>query len=122
MEEALQAFRDSVDDYLDFCKQAGVEPDRPYSGKPLIRIKPEHHRDLSLIAQEQGRSINALVAQLVTRAIRMRGKRIPQAPIEPSGDERSSKGKPGGRAASKSPPRTRQDPPAPGPRKRVKAR
>jgi predicted HicB family RNase H-like nuclease len=121
VEEALQAFRDSVDDYLDFCKEAGVEPDKPFNGKLLVRIKPEHHRDLSLIAQEEGRSINAVVAQLVAKAIRMHGKRAHPAPIAPSGDERSSMEQPRGRAASKSPPRAGQDPPAPGSRKRVKA-
>jgi predicted HicB family RNase H-like nuclease len=30
--EALRAFRDSVDDYLDFCKERGVEPDTPLGG------------------------------------------------------------------------------------------
>lgn len=90
VEEALRAFRDSVDDYLDFCKDAGVEPDRPFNGKLLIRIKPEHHRDLSLIAQEEGQSVNALVAQLVTKAIRAREPRIhPIAPGTPD-DEPSS--------------------------------
>ena len=82
VEEALQAFRDSVDDYLDFCKEAGVEPDKPFNGKLLIRIKPEYHRDLSLIAKEEGRSINSLVAHLVTKAIRTRKKTLDLACLE----------------------------------------
>ena len=32
VDEALQAFRDSVDDYLEFCKEIGVDPEKPYSG------------------------------------------------------------------------------------------
>ncbi|MBW4523941.1 MAG: hypothetical protein KME18_01920 [Phormidium tanganyikae FI6-MK23] len=28
-EEAAQAFRDSVDDYLDFCQELGEEPNQP---------------------------------------------------------------------------------------------
>lgn len=97
VEEALQAFRDSVNDYLDFCKEAGVEPDKPFNGKLLIRIKPEHHRDLSLIALEEGRSINSLVAHLVTRAIRTSKNRPHPTPVTPSGDDRSSEEKPGER-------------------------
>lgn len=34
VEELRQAFRDSVDDYVEFCARRGKEPDRPYSGPP----------------------------------------------------------------------------------------
>jgi predicted HicB family RNase H-like nuclease len=106
--EALQAFRDSVDDYLDFCKEAGVEPDKPFNGRLLIRIKPEYHRDLSFIAQEEGQSINSLVAQLVTEAIRARKPRIDPIPLRHSGDERPSDEKPTDRPVPRSTPRTRR--------------
>jgi predicted HicB family RNase H-like nuclease len=35
--EALRAVRDSFDDYLEFCEEAGVEPDKPFDGGLLIR-------------------------------------------------------------------------------------
>jgi predicted HicB family RNase H-like nuclease len=120
--EALQAFRDSVDDYLDFCKEAGVEPDKPFNGRLLIRIKPEYHRDLSLIAQEEGRSINSLVAQLVMKAIRARRPRIHPIPPRPSGDERSSNEQSAERPVPRSSPRTRRSPPSSGARRRAKAK
>jgi predicted HicB family RNase H-like nuclease len=122
VEEALQAFRDSVDDYLDFCKEAGVEPDKPFNGKLLIRVKPEHHRDLSLIAQEEGRSINSLVAQLVTKAIRARKPRIHPTSVRPSEDRRSLDEESTIRPTLKSTPRTRQSSPSPGAGRRAKAR
>src|SRR3546814_16019777 len=31
--ELKTAFRESIDDYLDFCAQEGRDPDRPFSGK-----------------------------------------------------------------------------------------
>jgi predicted HicB family RNase H-like nuclease len=34
--EAQQAFRDSVDDYLEFCASLGEAPEKPYSGKLLV--------------------------------------------------------------------------------------
>lgn len=32
-EEIQQAFRDSVDDYLEFCETEGEEPEKPFSGE-----------------------------------------------------------------------------------------
>jgi predicted HicB family RNase H-like nuclease len=120
--EALQAFRDSIDDYLDFCKEAGVEPDKPFSGKLLIRIKPEYHRDLSLIAQEEGRSINSLVAQLVTKAIRARKPLTHPTSVRPSEDQRSSSEESTERPVLRATPRSRQSSPSPGGRRRAKAK
>ncbi len=34
-----QAFFDSVDDYLEFCKELGDLPERPFSGRFNVRIK-----------------------------------------------------------------------------------
>jgi predicted HicB family RNase H-like nuclease len=36
--ELTQSFRDSVDDYLEFCKSLGRSPEKPYSGRFLLRI------------------------------------------------------------------------------------
>ena len=33
VEELKQAFQDSIDDYLEFCKQRGEEPDKPFLEK-----------------------------------------------------------------------------------------
>jgi len=41
VDEIEQAFKDSVDDYLAFCKERGEEPNRPFSGKFNLRIPPE---------------------------------------------------------------------------------
>ena len=37
VEEARQAFNQSVDDYLAFCEDLGEEPDKPFSGKLPFR-------------------------------------------------------------------------------------
>jgi predicted HicB family RNase H-like nuclease len=36
-----QAFIDSVEDYLEFCVARGEKPDKPFSGKFVVRIEPE---------------------------------------------------------------------------------
>lgn len=44
VEELRQAFQDSVKDYLAFCAERGEEPDKPFSGRFVIRLAPEVHR------------------------------------------------------------------------------
>jgi predicted HicB family RNase H-like nuclease len=68
--KAKKAFRESVDDYLDFCATDGVEPERPYSGKFLVRINPRVHRRLSAIAESRGVSVNTLVTKKLTQMVR----------------------------------------------------
>jgi predicted HicB family RNase H-like nuclease len=63
--EVEKAFRDSVDDYLDFCAKRGEQPDRPYSGKIPLRVSPEIHRRAALRAQAEGVSLNQWIARRI---------------------------------------------------------
>ncbi len=71
LEEAL---KDSVDDYLDFCREVGKVPDKPFSGKFQVRLNPEIHRAVALAAGIEGKSLNAWVAETLEREAR---KRLP---------------------------------------------
>ena len=51
VDELHQSFRDSVDDYLDWCAERGKEPDKPFSGKFVVRVDPEVHRSISTAAR-----------------------------------------------------------------------
>lgn len=62
VEELKSAFRDSVDDYLEFCLESGEEPDKPYSGRFILRVDPSLHRKLSLLSSEDGVSLNSWVS------------------------------------------------------------
>lgn len=42
--ELETALADSVEDYLDFCREIGKTPDKPHSGKFNVRISPAVHR------------------------------------------------------------------------------
>jgi predicted HicB family RNase H-like nuclease len=83
--EAVRAFRDSVDDYLAFCEESGVAPEKPASGRFVVRIKPDVHRALVLLAQVEGRSLNSLVARHLTRVARRKAPAIlldtPSVPV-----------------------------------------
>lgn len=43
VEELEQAFKDSIDEYLDFCKKLDRAPEKPFSGKLMLRLSPEIH-------------------------------------------------------------------------------
>jgi predicted HicB family RNase H-like nuclease len=67
VEELKQSFIDSVDDYLQFCAERGEEPDKPFSGKFVVRLTPEQHRMATLAARRTGKSLNAWVADQLAR-------------------------------------------------------
>lgn len=60
-----KAFKNSVDDYLAFCKERGEEPERPFSGKFNVRLAPELHRMAVVAAKEMGMSLNAWVSEAI---------------------------------------------------------
>ena len=67
VEELKRAYRDSIDDYLEFCAERGEEPDKPFSGKFLMRLNPSLHRRLFELSAEEGASMNAWLAEKLTR-------------------------------------------------------
>ncbi|NJP12137.1 MAG: type II toxin-antitoxin system HicB family antitoxin [Leptolyngbyaceae cyanobacterium RU_5_1] len=69
VEEARQAFQDSVDDYLEFCDELGEEPDKPFSGKLPFRTTPERHRQIFVAAKKAGKSINAWMDEVLAEAV-----------------------------------------------------
>jgi len=64
-----KAFIESVDVYLDYCKKENIEPARPYSGNLVIRTTPELHRELSILARKNRKSLNAFICDKLQMAI-----------------------------------------------------
>ena len=62
VDELKTAFHDSVDDYLEFCKSRGEDPDKPYSGRFLLRVDPHLHRRLVELSGDDGDSLNNWIA------------------------------------------------------------
>jgi len=81
--EAYGAFQESVDDYLAFCKEIGVEPEKPFNGNILVRITPELHRRLTFRAQNRGQSVNKLIEIELAHVLRRRALAQPKAPATP---------------------------------------
>ncbi|MBD2253993.1 type II toxin-antitoxin system HicB family antitoxin [Nostoc parmelioides] len=61
VKELKQAFHDSVDDYLEFCQERGEEPEKPFSGKLMLRINPELHKTIAIKAKKEGQSLNSWI-------------------------------------------------------------
>jgi predicted HicB family RNase H-like nuclease len=66
--ELARAFRDSIDSYLDYCKEIGQEPDRPYNGKILLRTEPGLHRKAVLRAAVEGVSLSRWISRQIESA------------------------------------------------------
>lgn len=61
VEEIGKAFRDSVDDYLEWCEELGEKPEKTYSGELRLRMQPDLHAHLALEAERKGVSLNELI-------------------------------------------------------------
>ncbi len=67
--ELKQAFREAVDFYLESCAKAGREPNKPFSGKFVVRMDSALHAELALAATRAGKSLNKWVAESLARLV-----------------------------------------------------
>ena len=63
--ELEQDFQNTVDNYLEDCKQRDVNPEQPYKGTFNVRISPELHRNIAVYAMEHKKSLNAAVEEAI---------------------------------------------------------
>ncbi len=69
VEELRQAMIDSVEDYLDFCAQRGEQPEKPFSGKLVLRMTPEVHQKAFIRSREAGLSLNEWVNRAIEKQL-----------------------------------------------------
>ena len=68
VKELEKEFKNSVEDYLAFCKEDGVEAEKPYSGTIYVRTKPEHHRLIAEASAKARMSINQFAEAALIKA------------------------------------------------------
>ena len=61
VDQLEKSFRESITDYLNWCRDDGVNPEKPYSGKFNLRIAPELHKQIALAAHKMKLSLNKFV-------------------------------------------------------------
>lgn len=67
--ELEKSFKKSVDLYLEMCKNDGVEPQKPFSGRFNLRLNPELHRQIAERAALEKTSLNEFVSHILEDAI-----------------------------------------------------
>jgi len=68
VDELRQAFQEAVDDYLATCAEIGKSPEKPYSGRFMVRVSPDIHRLTDAAAKISGKSLNAFAAEALEHA------------------------------------------------------
>ncbi|WP_419166044.1 type II toxin-antitoxin system HicB family antitoxin [Candidatus Palauibacter sp.] len=58
-------FHRSIDEYLAWCEEDGVEPRKPYSGKLNVRLGSELHAAIAEAAASREMSINSWIVEAV---------------------------------------------------------
>lgn len=77
VKELRKEFEHAIDDYLAECTERSVSPEKPASGKLLLRLTPEMHGRAMVVAQASGKSLNQWVADLLERAVTADVSRLP---------------------------------------------
>ena len=68
VKELHKAFVDAVDDYREFCAERGEAPEKPFSGKFVLRVPPEVHRSIAIAAGRERKSLNVWAKEALERA------------------------------------------------------
>jgi predicted HicB family RNase H-like nuclease len=56
-----EEFELAVEDYIETCKELGIEPHKSFNGTFNIRIKPKQHEELAFQAIKNDETINKIV-------------------------------------------------------------
>lgn len=69
VKELEQAFKDSINDYLDWCKKRRKSPEKPYSGKLNLRMNRALHAKLASKAHQEKISLNAYINECLEQLV-----------------------------------------------------
>ena len=69
VKELTTAFHEAVDDYLAYCKDEGIEPDKSYTGVLNVRLTPAIHRQIAMLARRAGMTLNAYIKEALEEKV-----------------------------------------------------
>jgi len=69
VEELEFDFHEAIDFYIETCRKNGKEPEKPFSGKFIVRIDPELHKAAAMEANENGMSLNTWTVIAIKKAL-----------------------------------------------------
>ena len=69
IEELVENFHQSIDNYLEMCKELGRKPDKEFKGSFNVRIDQELHREAAFAADRNGMTLNQYVEKAIKDAV-----------------------------------------------------
>ena len=67
--ELKNAFHEAVDFYLESCEKTKREPNKPFSGKFVIRVDSSLHSEIAIAAVNAGKSLNRWVTDTLEQVV-----------------------------------------------------
>lgn len=68
--ELKEAFKDSIEDYIETCKALGKSPEKSYKGAFNVRVGVDLHKKAAITASRYKISLNEFVKKAIDLAIR----------------------------------------------------
>ena len=68
VDELRTAFGTAIEEFLRDCKAQGIRPEKPASGKLMLRVPPEVHGAALVAAQAAGKSLNQWATEVIEEA------------------------------------------------------
>ncbi len=72
-DELHKEFQVSVNDYLAYCEEEGLEPAKPYSGQFRLRLPVDLHAKLSALAATKNESLNSFIVKTLSNEVEQIG-------------------------------------------------
>ena len=69
LDEIKATFKEAVEGYLEDCRKIGKTPERPYSGKLILRMPSDLHAKLATAAERDRHSLNEHIIEALQRAV-----------------------------------------------------
>lgn len=79
--ELKKEFKNSIEDYFEFCAKRHENPEKPFSGKFNLRISPDLHRKAAVAAKLHNMSLNQWVMDIIKQEI-LKEKKVPNDNFE----------------------------------------
>ena len=66
--ELRSEFETAIEEFLRDCKEQGIRPEKPASGKLMLRVPPEVHGAALVAAKAAGKSLNQWATEVLEEA------------------------------------------------------
>lgn len=66
--EVRREFEAAIEDFLNDCEAQGIKPEKPASGKLMLRMPPQVHGAALVAAEAAGKSLNQWATEVIQSA------------------------------------------------------